>query len=159
MPTLTAQLDRLEQALPTVPARVVRLQRAVAASTYDQVADAVQTVVDATRDFLDTALVAGRTVSGQTRAAGNDLVDTAKRNAKQVAGQTRAQGRRVATTATQEATDVLDAAIDAVDPTPGSGRPYEQWTKVDLLNRAHELGIEGRSTLNKKQLIAALRNA
>jgi hypothetical protein len=159
MLTFTTQLDRLERSLPTVPARVVRLQRVVAGGTYDQVADAVQTVVTATRNFLETARVSGRTVTGQTRAAGVDVVDTATRNAKQVVGQTKAQGRRVATTATQQVTDVLDAAIDAVDPAPGSGKPYEQWTKAELLSRADELGIERRSTLSKKQLIAALRNA
>jgi cell division septum initiation protein DivIVA len=159
MLTLTTQLDRIENALPTVPARVVRLQRVVAGGTYDQVADAVQTVVDSTRNLLETARVSARTVTGQTRAASTDLLETARRNAKQVVGQTRAQGRRVAATATQEATDVLDSAIDAVDPSPGSGKPYEQWTKAELLTRAQELGIEGRTTLNKKQLISALRNA
>ncbi len=159
MHTLTTQLDRLEKALPTVPARIVHLQRTVAGGTYDQVSDAVQTVVGATRTFLDTARISGRNVTGQTRAAGSDVLATAKRNAKMVVGQTKAQGRRVASTATQEVTDVIDAAIDAVDPTPGSGKPYEQWTKAELLDRGQELGIEGRTALNKRQLIAALRKA
>ncbi len=158
MPTLTTQLDRLENALPPVPARIVHLQRIVAGSTYDQVSDAVQTVVGATRSFLDTARISGRTVTGQTRAASSDVLAAAKRNANQVVGQTKAQGRRVATSAKQEVTDVIDAAIDAVDPTPGSGKPYEQWTKAELLDRGQELGIEGRSALNKNQLITALRN-
>jgi hypothetical protein len=159
MVTLTTQLDRIENALPPVPARVVRLQRVIAGVAYEQVTDAVQTVVDSSRNLLETARVSARTVTGQTRAAGTDLLATAGRNAKQVVGQTTAQARRVATTTTEEVTDVLDSAIDAVDPTPGSGKPYEQWTKAELLNRAQELGIEGRTTLNKKQLISALRNA
>lgn len=159
MLTLTTQLDRLENALPTVPARVVRLQRAVAGGAYDQVTEAVHIVVDATRNVIDTARISGRTVTGQTQAAGSDLVDTARQNAKVVVGQTKAQGRRVATIAKDEVTKVLDSAIDAVDPRPGSGKPYEQWTKAELLDRAHELGVEGTSALNKKQLITTLRNA
>ena len=35
---------------------------------------------------------------------------------------------------------------------------YQDWTKADLVNRAKEIGIKGRSSMNKSQLIAALRN-
>ena len=45
-------------------------------------------------------------------------------------------------------------------PPPSSrvpGVPYEQWTKAELLERARELDIEGRTGLNKAQLIKALR--
>lgn len=35
--------------------------------------------------------------------------------------------------------------------------PYDQWTKGDLYDRAKELGIEGRSSMTKKELINALR--
>jgi hypothetical protein len=85
------------------------------------------------------------------------VITTAKRNVKQVAGQTKAQSRRVATTTQREVTGVIDSAIDAVDPTPGTGTPYEQRTKAELLERANQLKIEGRYTMNKQQLIAALR--
>ena len=54
---------------------------------------------------------------------------------------------------------LLDGAIDAVEDKPGTGRPYEQWTKAELLERAQELDIEGRSGLNKNELIRALRRA
>jgi hypothetical protein len=131
----------------------------VAGATCDQLADATSAVVDATRSFFSTAQVSGRTVTGQTRAAGSDVVATARRNANQVVGQARAQGRRVSDSAERETTDVIDAAIEAVDETPRRGRAYEQWTKAELLERARELDIEGRSGLNKKQLIAALRQA
>ena len=40
----------------------------------------------------------------------------------------------------------------------GQSPPYEEWTKDDLYERAKELGIEGRSDLDKSQLIDALRN-
>ena len=159
MLTFTAQLDRLEDALPELPGRIVRLQRAVAGATYDQLTVATSPVVEATRSLLTTARISGRTVTGQTRAAGTDVVVTAKRNANQVVGQAKAQGRHLSARAAREATDVIDAGIAAVDETPGRGRPYEQWTKAELLDRAKELHVEGRHGLNKKQLIAALRQA
>jgi hypothetical protein len=40
----------------------------------------------------------------------------------------------------------------------GSAPSYDDWTKNDLVKRAREVGIEGRSTMNKEQLIQALRN-
>ena len=36
--------------------------------------------------------------------------------------------------------------------------PYEDWTKDELEERAREIGIEGRSDMNKKELIKALRD-
>jgi hypothetical protein len=40
----------------------------------------------------------------------------------------------------------------------GSSPAYEDWTVDDLKKRAAEIGIEGRSDMDKKQLITALRN-
>lgn len=40
----------------------------------------------------------------------------------------------------------------------GESPPYEDWTKDDLYERAQELGIEGRSEMDKDELISALRN-
>ena len=40
----------------------------------------------------------------------------------------------------------------------GSQPPYEDWTKEELHERAHELGIEGRSEMSKSELIEALRD-
>lgn len=40
----------------------------------------------------------------------------------------------------------------------GEAEPYDQWTRDELRSRARELGIEGRSTMNKSQLIKALRS-
>lgn len=41
----------------------------------------------------------------------------------------------------------------------GSSPSYEQWTRDDLRKRAREIGIEGRSSMNKDELIDALRNS
>ncbi|WP_433150178.1 DUF7218 family protein [Actinomadura nitritigenes] len=40
----------------------------------------------------------------------------------------------------------------------GENPPYDDWTKDDLMKRAREIGIEGRSSMNKSQLIKALRD-
>jgi hypothetical protein len=40
----------------------------------------------------------------------------------------------------------------------GESGSYDDWSKEDLLKRAREIGIEGRSSMNKQQLIEALRN-
>ena len=40
----------------------------------------------------------------------------------------------------------------------GTSGAYEDWTKDDLLDRARELDISGRSDMTKDELIDALRN-
>lgn len=40
----------------------------------------------------------------------------------------------------------------------GKSPPYEDMTRDELYTRAKRIGIEGRSDMTKKELIAALRN-
>jgi hypothetical protein len=40
----------------------------------------------------------------------------------------------------------------------GKSPTYEDWTKQDLVERAREIGIKGRSSMSKQQLVSALRN-
>jgi hypothetical protein len=40
----------------------------------------------------------------------------------------------------------------------GRSPGYDDWTKADLLARAREIGIDGRSSMNKDQLVKELRN-
>lgn len=40
----------------------------------------------------------------------------------------------------------------------GHSSAYEDWTKDELYEKAQEVGIEGRSEMNKAELIDALRN-
>jgi hypothetical protein len=40
----------------------------------------------------------------------------------------------------------------------GKSGSYDDWAKPDLLRRAREIGIKGRSTMTKAELIKALRN-
>ena len=46
----------------------------------------------------------------------------------------------------------------AVGRSGGEAERYEDRTKSELLDRAREIGIEGRSKMNKGELIDALRN-
>jgi hypothetical protein len=46
----------------------------------------------------------------------------------------------------------------AVGKKGGSSPAYDEWTKDELVRRARELEIEGRSTMSKSELIDALRN-
>lgn len=47
---------------------------------------------------------------------------------------------------------------DAVGRRGGEAGDYDDWTVDDLQERAAEIGIEGRSDMNKDELIDALRN-
>jgi hypothetical protein len=40
----------------------------------------------------------------------------------------------------------------------GTSQQYEDWSKDELEERAAEIGIEGRSNMNKDELIDALRS-
>lgn len=40
----------------------------------------------------------------------------------------------------------------------GESGSYEDWSKDDLYEKAQEVGIEGRSDMDKDELISALRN-
>jgi hypothetical protein len=40
----------------------------------------------------------------------------------------------------------------------GRSGAYQDWSKEDLVKRAREVGIKGRSSMSKAQLIKALRN-
>jgi hypothetical protein len=40
----------------------------------------------------------------------------------------------------------------------GHAKPYEERTKEELYQQAQQIGIEGRSDMNKQELIEALRN-
>ena len=40
----------------------------------------------------------------------------------------------------------------------GKASPYEEWTKEELYDQAKDVGIEGRSKMDKEELIEALRN-
>ena len=46
----------------------------------------------------------------------------------------------------------------AVGRKGGRSGDYDDWTKADLMKRAREIGIDGRSSMSKAELIDALRH-
>ena len=46
----------------------------------------------------------------------------------------------------------------AVGRKGGKSPAYQDWTKDDLQKRAKEIGVEGRSYMNKPELIRAIRH-
>jgi hypothetical protein len=49
-------------------------------------------------------------------------------------------------------------APDPASKKGGKSGSYDDWSKDDLQKRAAEIGIEGRSKMNKSELVKALRN-
>ena len=40
----------------------------------------------------------------------------------------------------------------------GKSGSYQDWSKTDLVKKAREIGVKGRSSMSKDQLVKALRN-
>lgn len=58
----------------------------------------------------------------------------------------------------EAAARIANADHPESDRKGGKAPPYEEWTRDTLYSRAKELGIAGRSAMNKADLIKALRN-
>ena len=157
---LTQRLDQIEHRLPALPAKSFALGRATVRRTNDVVASVVSDVARRMDTVVNTARTGARTTAGQAKSAVERTAQMAETTAKQTIGQAR---RQMATTtdAAREATgELLDDATATVDPDAAPrGIAYEDWTKSDLYDRAQELDIDGRSSMSKRELIAALRSA
>jgi hypothetical protein len=58
----------------------------------------------------------------------------------------------------EKAARIANTPRSAAGERGGRAKPYEEWTKDALYDRAKEIGIEGRSGMDKGELIDALRN-
>ena len=63
---------------------------------------------------------------------------------------------------TEKAARIANAAVGSsrrrVGARGGRSPSYQDWSKDDLVKRAREIGIPGRSSMTKQQLVKALRN-
>lgn len=57
----------------------------------------------------------------------------------------------------EKAARIANTDREAAGERGGSHPPYEEWTVDELQDRAGELGIDGRSKMDKDDLIEALR--
>jgi hypothetical protein len=67
-------------------------------------------------------------------------------------GESKQKSARIANTAAKR-------SRSTVGKRGGSSPSYDDWSKDDLLQRAREIGVKGRSSMNKDELIKALRNS
>jgi hypothetical protein len=119
-----------------------QLARTLAGVATRQVDTAVETV--------DTAVAAVETTVGERIRRVEGLVEAAGAEQEQ-RNQERPQPPQATTG------DTPKPASPKQDRRP-DGRTYEERTLEELRERAGELQLEGRSTMNKDELIAALRN-
>jgi hypothetical protein len=119
-----------------------QLARTLASAATRQVDTAVETI--------DTAVVAVETTVDEHVHRVEDLVEAAEAEQK--------QPDREGPQQPQAPTgDTPTAESPRQDRRP-DGRTYEERSTEELRERAGELQLEGRSTMNKEELIAALRN-
>ncbi|MEH6646799.1 DUF7218 family protein [Sulfitobacter sp.] len=85
-----------------------------------------------------------------TKNHGNSIKDDDTYEALREQG---ASKSKAAAIANAQANDQQDPSVKGA-----SQPPYEDWTKDDLYSRAQELEIDGRSDMDKDELIKALRN-
>lgn len=78
---------------------------------------------------------------------GNQIKDDEQYEALRDKGMSKEKAARIANTPKKEA-----------GKKGGHAAAYEDWKKEDLEKRASEIGIEGRSKMDKSELIEALRN-
>ena len=58
----------------------------------------------------------------------------------------------------EKAARIANSPRHATAEKGGRAPPYEEWTKEELYDKAQEVGIDGRSDMDKGELIRALRN-
>jgi hypothetical protein len=58
----------------------------------------------------------------------------------------------------EKAARIANTPAEVAGRRGGEADPYEEWTVDELRDRAAEIGIDGRSDMDKSELIDALRN-
>ncbi|MEQ8842382.1 MAG: Rho termination factor N-terminal domain-containing protein [Acidimicrobiales bacterium] len=162
---MTTTLDEIEERLPPLSASVLRLERSIAGRSYDAVAHVVENVHSSARTVSRRTDHAVRTVFGTAKRAVDTTLSSATTGARTTSGQATAQAQRVGDGVASEVADGYDgtvgavkSAIRAVDTDDDATTGYDRWTKADLYEKATELDIDGRSSMSKSELLAAVRS-
>jgi hypothetical protein len=86
------------------------------------------------------------------RSTGSSVKDERQYEALRDEGMSKQKAARIANTSANEGRSKVAAR-------GGRASSYEDSTKEELLAKARKVGIEGRSKMNKGELIKALRNS
>ncbi len=151
-----ALVNRVEDQLPGRAAFVMNLTRIRVAQLRTNDPDdsnnakSSSTPAEATRATTGVDAKDGR---GEPRRVGGIYPHTGEVAANEATG----SGRAASGTTTADTTTVSDD--QPADDPEAHEQPsaYEEWTKGELYDRARELDLHGRSKLNKKELIEALK--
>ena len=68
------------------------------------------------------------------------------------------EGLRQQGTSKEKAARIANSDSSSTGRKGGKAGKYEDWSKDDLQKKAADVGISGRSRMNKRELIDALRN-
>lgn len=153
-------VERVRSKIPAParsPSQAARSAREAATRTAGTARDAASRTAGAARDAATRTAGTVREGTQRTvttaREATQRTATTARGAAREAAVTARDTTRETAETATTEARRTADDASRAVAPA------YEEWTKAELYERAQDLDIEGRSQMNKDELVQALYDA
>jgi hypothetical protein len=160
---LNRRLDGLESGLPRPASRVLHAQRSALAAAGGVARDALEAVSQVTGAVLGTARDGVKTVIGQGRRSAEVTARTATEQAGAVTGQVAGQRDRVASTLADGVEDLADRAAERLDQVDqNQDQPADDLTGLtrgELLGRARELDIDGRTKMSKAQLVDAIRSA
>jgi len=129
--------------------QTLAVQRQLALTLTGLASRQLETTVDTVAETVDTTVEAADT-------AVETVQGTVRERARQVEAELKGSPERVEQPQGDQ-DDAPKAEPPKQDRRP-DGRTYEERTVEELQERAAELQIEGRSTMNKDELIAALRN-
>lgn len=123
----------------------------------------VATVASAVSGALIGMLFApdkGSKTRKKLRKEGEEYLKAIRQEIEQKRKELNEQADKAKKRAQKSATDIRDNAKKRGDELVERAKKltsYDEWTKEELYERAKELGIESYSTMNKNELISALR--
>lgn len=82
----------------------------------------------------------------------------AKNHGPQIQDDSRYEALRERGYSKEKAARIANTSRSAAGRRGGRNPGYEKWTRDDLYQKARQVGIAGRSKMNKQELIKALRH-
>ena len=153
---INEQLDDFEEKLPPLAANIFRVNRAVYSRTAQEMSRLGELAADSAGAIVNAASVSLRTVTGTAKWATERTTSVAATGARQTVGQVKAQAKIAVDTASDELEDLADEIAPSVKPVPAAG-DLETKTKSELYDQAQALDIDGRSSMTKAELVAAIK--